>query len=139
MFQGPSLRLQSLSIDKLSFAGLHVVRVVQEQGEMIVTWPKAYHCGFSHGWNCSEAINFAPFDWLPKGFEAVSKYCKVGPAFNDAALKVSWQHLVSSGWWNSTSQHHLTPCCIRGLQNWGGGGGGGDMQGMEIVSPIRDG
>lgn len=44
---------------------------------MVVTWPKAYHCGFSHGWNCSEAINFAPFDWLPKGFEAIGKYCKV--------------------------------------------------------------
>ncbi|KAK9840352.1 hypothetical protein WJX74_008124 [Apatococcus lobatus] len=65
----PSLLLQQ---------GVDVVRLVQEPGEMVVTWPKAYHCGFSHGWNCSEAINFAPFDWLPKGFEAIGRYCKMG-------------------------------------------------------------
>ncbi|KAK9859853.1 hypothetical protein WJX84_002544 [Apatococcus fuscideae] len=89
----PSLLLQQ---------GLDVVRAVQEPGEMVVTWPKAYHCGFSHGWNCSEAINFAPFDWLPKGFEAVGKYCKMGgkrkPLFSHDRLVFELaQHALKAG------------------------------------------
>lgn len=43
----------------------------------MVTFPKAYHCGFSHGWNASEAVNFATLDWLPFGLEAARRYAKV--------------------------------------------------------------
>lgn len=58
-------------------AGLKVVHTVQSAGELVVTFPKAYHCGFSHGWNCSEAVNFATLDWLPAGLEAVRRYAQV--------------------------------------------------------------
>lgn len=59
------------------FAGVKVVHTVQHEGEFIVTFPKAYHSGFSLGWNAAEAANFAVMDWLPYGFEAVESYAKV--------------------------------------------------------------
>lgn len=58
-------------------AGVRVVHTVQAPGEFVVTFPRAHHCGFSHGWNVSEAVNFATLDWLPFGLEAVQRYARV--------------------------------------------------------------
>ncbi|WZZ81788.1 hypothetical protein YC2023_102360 [Brassica napus] len=44
-----------------------VYKAVQRPGEFIVTFPMAYHAGFSHGFNCGEAVNFAMADWFPFG------------------------------------------------------------------------
>ena len=38
--------------------GIKVYRVVQNPGDMIITLPKGYHCGFSTGLNLAEAVNF---------------------------------------------------------------------------------
>lgn len=43
----------------------------QRPGEFIITFPGAYHCGFSHGFNFTEAVNFAFFDWLPYGHKCL--------------------------------------------------------------------
>jgi len=43
-----------------------------------VTFPKAYHAGFSHGWNVSEAVNVALVDWIPTGFQALEDYASDG-------------------------------------------------------------
>ena len=51
-----------------------VYRLLQEPGEFVVTFPQAYHSGFSHGWNVAEATNFALADWLPFGRRAVERY-----------------------------------------------------------------
>ncbi|KAE9613279.1 putative [histone H3]-lysine-36 demethylase [Lupinus albus] len=51
-----------------------VYRAVQKPGEFIITFPRAYHAGFSHGFNCGEAVNFATGDWFPLGAIASRRY-----------------------------------------------------------------
>lgn len=45
-------------------AGIPCCRLVQNAGEFVVTFPRAYHSGFSHGFNCGEASNIATPEWL---------------------------------------------------------------------------
>ncbi|KAL3523473.1 hypothetical protein ACH5RR_016307 [Cinchona calisaya] len=45
-------------------AGIPCCRLVQNPGEFVVTFPRAYHVGFSHGFNCGEAANFSTPEWL---------------------------------------------------------------------------
>jgi len=54
--------------------GLQICRAVQHKGEFIVTFPRAYHGGFSQGFNCAEAVNFALAEWVPHGRAAVEHY-----------------------------------------------------------------
>ena len=42
-------------------------RATQNAGEFVVTFPRGYHCGFSYGFNCGEAVNFALPEWLRIG------------------------------------------------------------------------
>lgn len=51
-----------------------VYKAVQKPGEFIITFPRAYHAGFSHGFNCGEAVNFAIGDWFPLGAIASWRY-----------------------------------------------------------------
>lgn len=50
--------------------GVHVNKLRQLPGTFVVTWPSAFHAGFSHGLNCAESTNFAAPDWLPWGAKA---------------------------------------------------------------------
>ncbi|KAJ7953409.1 Lysine-specific demethylase [Quillaja saponaria] len=54
--------------------GVPVYKAVQKPGEFIITFPRAYHAGFSHGFNCGEAVNFAIGDWFPLGAIASRRY-----------------------------------------------------------------
>uniref|UniRef100_A0A5B6ZD14 Lysine-specific demethylase JMJ706 n=1 Tax=Davidia involucrata TaxID=16924 RepID=A0A5B6ZD14_DAVIN len=54
--------------------GVPVYKAVQNPGEFIITFPRAYHAGFSHGFNCGEAVNFAIGDWFPLGSIASRRY-----------------------------------------------------------------
>ena len=38
--------------------------MVQNAGEFVVTFPRAYHLGFSHGFNCGKVANLATPEWL---------------------------------------------------------------------------
>ncbi|CAN0908032.1 Lysine-specific demethylase JMJ13 [Linum grandiflorum] len=51
-----------------------VYKAVQKPGEYVITFPRAYHAGFSHGFNCGEAVNFAIGDWFPLGSVASRRY-----------------------------------------------------------------
>jgi len=58
----------------LARSGVQAVRTVQHPGEFIVTMPRAYHGGFSLGFNIAEACNFALAQWIPWGRKAVEVY-----------------------------------------------------------------
>ncbi|KAL6550515.1 Lysine-specific demethylase jmj13 [Orobanche minor] len=51
-----------------------VYKAVQKPGEYVITFPRSYHAGFSHGFNCGEAVNFATGDWFPLGSIACRRY-----------------------------------------------------------------
>eukprot|EP00048_Salpingoeca_helianthica_P002628 m.58913 g.58913 ORF g.58913 m.58913 type:complete len:816 (+) comp12214_c0_seq1:2629-5076(+) len=64
----------NISPTRLLQQGVPVYRAVQQAGEFVITFPRAYHAGFSHGFNCGEAVNFASADWLPYGAAATAVY-----------------------------------------------------------------
>ena len=59
---------------RLHQLGAPMCRAVQMPGEFIITFPQAYHGGFSLGLNAAEAVNFALTDWLPFGRQAAIRY-----------------------------------------------------------------
>ncbi|CAO3597796.1 unnamed protein product [Absidia cylindrospora] len=75
--QQPNLLFQlvtMLSPGRLLKEKVRVYAVDQRPGEFVVTFPKAYHSGFNHGFNFCEAVNFAPVDWLDYGLECAQRY-----------------------------------------------------------------
>ncbi|CAJ1938260.1 unnamed protein product [Sphenostylis stenocarpa] len=67
-------QVTQLSPSILKSEGVPVYRTVQNSGEFVVTFPRAYHCGFNCGFNCAEAVNVAPVDWLVHGQNAAELY-----------------------------------------------------------------
>ncbi|KAK9104250.1 hypothetical protein Scep_021094 [Stephania cephalantha] len=63
-------RTTVMSPKVLMDAGIPCCRLVQNAGEFVLTFPRAYHSGFSHGFNCCEAINIATPKWLMVAREA---------------------------------------------------------------------
>ena len=57
----------------ISASGVPVYKLTQTAGSFVVTFPRAYHAGFSHGFNIAEAVNFAATDWLPFGRRKVMR------------------------------------------------------------------
>jgi hypothetical protein len=53
---------------------VRVCRAVQNAGEFVVTFPRAYHSGFSNGFCVGEAVNFAIGDWFPFGVDCCARY-----------------------------------------------------------------
>ena len=47
--------------------GVPYQKVVQEERDIIVVFPYAYHSGFNHGWNIAESTNFAFKRWIDFG------------------------------------------------------------------------
>ncbi|XP_058094569.1 putative lysine-specific demethylase JMJ16 [Magnolia sinica] len=67
-----------LSPSILKSEGVPVYRCVQNRGEFVLTFPRSYHSGFNCGFNCAEAVNLAPVDWLPHGQNAIERYREQG-------------------------------------------------------------
>ncbi|PSS33399.1 Lysine-specific demethylase, partial [Actinidia chinensis var. chinensis] len=59
-----------LSPEVVVESGIPCCRLIQNPGEFVVTFPRAYHVGFSHGFNCGEAANFGTSKWLNVAKEA---------------------------------------------------------------------
>lgn len=76
-------------------------RVVQNSGEFVVTFPRAYHAGFNSGFNCAEAVNVAPVDWLQHGQSAVELYstqCRKTSLSHDKLLLTAARKAVRALW-----------------------------------------
>jgi JmjC domain, hydroxylase/C5HC2 zinc finger len=54
--------------------GVPVYKLLQYPGEFVITFPMAFHGGFSMGPNVGEAVNFATHDWIAHGSEANERY-----------------------------------------------------------------
>ncbi|KAF9365905.1 hypothetical protein BGX34_007713 [Mortierella sp. NVP85] len=63
-----------LSPGRLIENGVKVVALDQRPGQLVVTFPQAYHAGFNHGFNFAEAVNFAPPDWCQFGIDCALRY-----------------------------------------------------------------
>ncbi|KAK9937036.1 hypothetical protein M0R45_013853 [Rubus argutus] len=90
-----------LSPSVLKSEGVPVNRVVQHSGEFVLTFPRAYHSGFNCGFNCAEAVNVAPVDWLEHGQNAVelySKQCRKTSLSHDKLLLGSALEAVQTLW-----------------------------------------
>ncbi|OBZ70212.1 Lysine-specific demethylase 5D [Grifola frondosa] len=73
----PDLLFQLVTLmnpKRVKDAGVEVYSCNQRAGEFIITFPKAYHAGFNHGFNFNEAVNFALPDWLPFGLDCMKRY-----------------------------------------------------------------
>lgn len=80
-----------LAPSDLRASGVPVYKIVQTPGSFVVTFPRAYHAGFSHGFNVAEAVNFAATDWLPFGrnaMQAARKHARA-PCFSVERLLCS--------------------------------------------------
>jgi len=78
-----------------------VHRCVQHAGEFVLTFPRAYHAGFNSGFNCAEAVNVAPVDWLPHGQIAIELYCQQGrktSISHDKLLLGAAREVVKADW-----------------------------------------
>lgn len=54
--------------------GVDVYKIHQLPGEYVLTFPQAYHGGFSTGFNLGEAVNFATREWYSYGLRAEERY-----------------------------------------------------------------
>lgn len=62
----------------LQNSNVPVYKIVQNEGEFVFTFPRAYHGGFSLGPNVGEAVNFATHDWIAYGAGANEHYRSLG-------------------------------------------------------------
>lgn len=80
-----------MSPGRLKKHGVRCYVVDQRPNEFIITFPRAYHSGFNHGFNFNEAVNFALADWLPEGLRCIERYreIKKNPVFSHDELLVT--------------------------------------------------
>ena len=66
-----------ISPSLLASNNIPICQARHEPRTFLITFPKAYHCGFSYGFNVGEAVNFATSDWLIYGSDADERYRKL--------------------------------------------------------------
>lgn len=101
-----------MSPDKLRKEGVRVYACDQRANEFVITYPKAYHSGFNHGFNLNEAVNFALPDWMDDGLKCVRRYQQYEriPVFShDELVCTVYQHnqSIETASWLQTSMQEM--------------------------------
>jgi len=65
-----------ISPELLRANGIQVNKLVQEERNMIIAFPHAYHSGFNHGFNMAESTNFAIDRWVKYGMRFRDCLCR---------------------------------------------------------------
>jgi hypothetical protein len=65
-----------LSPKRIKESGINVRKVLQKEGEFVITFPSSFHGGFNHGFNIAESVNFATPQWVPYGYTAEVCQCQ---------------------------------------------------------------
>ena len=79
-----------ISPELLARRGVKVHKVVQEERDLIIVFPHAYHAGFNHGFNIAEASNFGSPRWVEHGKR--HRACSCSQA--SSAVKIDMESLV---------------------------------------------
>lgn len=116
----PDLLFQLVTLltpEQLKKAGVRVYAVDQRAGQLVITFPQAYHAGFNHGFNCNEAVNFAPADWETFGQAGVERLqaFRRQPCFSHDELLCTAADGVAAGL-NIQTAKWLAPALTR-IQN----------------------
>ena len=79
------VRHKSINIDPrvVAAAGIDVYRAEQNEGDMVITFPRAYHSGYNSGINVAEAANFAHPMWIEYGVKHKKCDCPDEDATNN--------------------------------------------------------
>lgn len=109
----------------LKAAGVRVYWCVQNTGEFVLTLPRAYYSGFNFGFNCAEAVDGAPVDWLPHGQNNIELYREQGRFWvfflSQVYLSLVFDSCCCCHFWTSCCCYLLLPfhfatlwlhCCI---------------------------
>ncbi|CAA7056465.1 unnamed protein product [Microthlaspi erraticum] len=86
-------------------AGIPCCRLVQNPGEFVVTFPRAYHSGFSHGFNCGEASNIATPEWLRLAKDAAIRRAAINYRPMVSHLQLLYDYALALGSRVPTSIH----------------------------------
>ncbi|KAI0287615.1 PLU-1-like protein-domain-containing protein [Russula brevipes] len=102
-----------MSPERLTDEGVRVYACNQRAGELVITFPKAYHAGFNHGFNFNEAVNFALPDWLTYGRQCVERYRehRKQPVFSHDELIITitqQSQSIATAIWLSDSLKEMT-------------------------------
>ncbi|KAG6910147.1 hypothetical protein DXG01_012906 [Tephrocybe rancida] len=112
----PDLLFQLVTLmnpKRVTDAGVRVYACNQRAGEFVITFPKAYHAGFNHGFNFNEAVNFTLPDWLSYGRDCVARYREHRklPVFSHDELLVTitqQSHSIKTATWLHKSLEEMT-------------------------------
>ncbi|KAF6005391.1 hypothetical protein F1559_004865 [Cyanidiococcus yangmingshanensis] len=91
--------------------GAPMCRTIQMPGEFVLTFPQAFHGGFSLGVNMAEAVNFALSDWLPYGRQAMLRYREMRREAPFAQEEIVFSALERRDIWQKLPLEELERLC----------------------------
>jgi histone demethylase JARID1 len=86
---------------------IRVFKVYQEEGDMVLTFPGAYHGGFSPTFNVCEAVNMACLDWVPAARKHLEMNAREGHP-RKSCFSLEW--LIYECWRHVEKLHFSQEC-----------------------------